>query len=213
MLSLLALLAFFGGGSGLLLFAALGRLGGSSGGLATLATFATLGHVLDGLGAGTLVHHSGEALVIGEVLTSGEAGHLLGGSGRIPFVLHVSGLPCLLDGASAGATVDGKCELGQSEAAERVDDTGEVHTVNENSSVVHEVNNDAQLAVVGAIVNVGHAASLNVSSEHLKSQGVKMSFSSIIWVRTKRTGHHALQQKHCQYNNFLSRLMSSILYF
>lgn len=149
---------------------------GGSGSLTSLSGGGSLGlglhHVLGHGGALAAVDHNGEALVVAEGSALGEAGHLLGSRGSFPSLLHVGSLPGLEDGASAGTSLDLDRELGQSEATEGHDHAGETGTINEDLLVVQEINDDAQFAVISSEVNIAHAASLNVSSEHLKSQGV-----------------------------------------
>jgi hypothetical protein len=86
--------------------------------------------------------------------------------------LDVSGFHGLDNAAVTGTLLEGEAEFGEGEATERVDHTGELVAVNEDALIVEDINNNANFTVIFTEVNVGNTASFDVSSEHLKSQGV-----------------------------------------
>jgi len=118
------------------------------------------------------VDHHAEAAHIVEIGAFGLSVKLLAGTGCLPFVVNLSGLPALLHSSGSGTSVEGNLNLGQSESTEGVHAAGEVSTFNKNALGISPVDNKNGFAVIFSEVNESESTGLNKLSKRLKkSQG------------------------------------------
>mmetsp|Transcript_17453 Transcript_17453/g.40866 ORF Transcript_17453/g.40866 Transcript_17453/m.40866 type:complete len:212 (+) Transcript_17453:511-1146(+) len=127
------------------------------------------GLLLDQLGALLAQEHGLEAVevrVVGALLLGGL---LLGPGGGGPLLQNTSLGPGLGEGLLARVTADLDDEVGQGQALEGDDlarDSSELgRPINKSAALVDNVDDGAELALVGAIVDKGDAADLNKALE------------------------------------------------
>lgn len=107
----------------------------------------------NGVGSSLSVAHDLEALKIGEVGTGLSNGELLCDGGLGPLLRELEFLGGGQHGASACSTLEWKDELGQGESPGWVEDSWEVFSVNEDTVLISDIDNDNKLAIIFAVVN------------------------------------------------------------
>lgn len=91
-------------------------------------------------------------------------------SGRFPFGLKIEFLGGLGNGSGSGTSQNWKGELGAGKSGQWIDDSWEftIWAINEDSSVINEVNDDNKLTVIFTVVDETNSSWLDEISETLK---------------------------------------------
>ena len=96
------------------------------------------------------------------------SGNLLSLCACFPLLLETELLGSGDNSGGSGSTEKWQSELGESESADGVKNSGEVFAINEHFVGIAPVNNYDQLSVVFSEVNKSNSACLNVVSKDLK---------------------------------------------
>jgi hypothetical protein len=102
----------------------------------------------DGVAASFAGNHDLEALEVVEVVTGRFSLHLLADVVVLPLGADIVILEGLEDGLGAGSTEEGDMDVGEGQSLDRVHDSGEVFSINQDTVLVTDVNNNADLAII-----------------------------------------------------------------
>ena len=89
---------------------------------------------------------------------------LAGNSGGIPGVSELLSLDGLQEGGGTSGSWDGDLELGKRESSEWEEDSWVVLTINENTALVGDIDNNNLLSIVSSVVNESNSTWFNKSS-------------------------------------------------
>ena len=128
-------------------------------------------HFLDALANGVAASFAGkhnlEALEVVEVVTGGFSLHLLANVVVLPLGADIVVLEGLKYGLGAGATEEGHGDVGESQSLDRVQDSGEVFSINQDTVLVTDVNNNADLAVILTVADPADSTGFYKAFENL----------------------------------------------
>ena len=136
------------------------------------------------------VDHHLEALEVVEGSTLLLLREALGPGSFVPLGLDVGLLESLLHVLLAGTTEDVDGELGESKATEVNLLAGQSRTINPGSVAINHVQDNAKLAGLGTVVDIGNSTNLNEFTERLEGMN-EISTVKNKYQERKKNVHHS----------------------